>query len=491
MRPPHYTAAIATALRSLDYPHAMSLALQASHSAPEDPLPGYANGQVEEILARRPSTVWAYHTECRQVRTASSPREVAQRIVATLREQQEGVLQLSSSLFPDVDGYEANSASFSSSRVDPVPFVASLARDWLQDLEAAVNLLCAGRHYALARDYALPSRPDLVQEVYATARSTMEEAIEAIQEMAREYPRYTQVLCELWAKPAERIAGLAGLDATLHAALHPEEGREEISDSASVFTAASQYSMASMQSRVAYSTTSRATGSSTVSILSQVSDRSTALSTSTATTSFSIQGLDHALLSRGTVSQSLDAQGQSLTPAGGKRVHKRDASERRQKRIERSKSKGLCRDLFNTKGEQEACEGLWRLARTLPLAIDLVTELCTVMLTSTTPSDYVLACQCQQAIQALVRSMQSSAPPYAPAYPQAWLEGRQMGCVRGFQSAEAMLREWVQSGREVNEKDVATLAEQAQGSWFRICAQGIQAWFDRRMSVLQSSSQCW
>ena len=198
--------------------------------------------------------------------------------------------------------------------------------------------------------------------------------VQAAQDLLRELPRRQQQLLslieelqKLWADPEERIRQVSSTDAALMEELQgaagdgfgegetPGEG-----DTASEYSAMTQGTQQSILSiRSDRSDSSRRSGTSTVSVLSALSnltqqtDKSdaSAAARSSSSSSFSIKGLDHALLSRGEAAP-VDSSKQHRRE---QRIYKRDQSERRQKRIQRSKTKGASRDVWGLRREAALC----------------------------------------------------------------------------------------------------------------------------------------
>eukprot|EP01039_Chlorochromonas_danica_P010153 gene10153-11236_t len=493
MRPVHLQAAVETTLSQADYASAVHLATTYLPSL--QLLPSIAQDRKEKVRAAI-GRVLKLEEWRKQPLEDLTPLSLARRVMQTYQEQQQTLVDLSSEFITALaSSADQESSSAQQDEEEKVSFVASLAVTYLQDCEGAVSILCQGRKFIKAVEVAVQAgRKDLLDEVHSACRHCAEEAVDYIDEVQRLYQRHTQHLTDLWKTPSERLDAMAAVDTTLSAALKAEAGEEEeeaggimglarglVDDSLSEYSAATAYSQASVRSAVS------AMSSSTVSILSAVSDNKRSIAEEKdASTSFSIEGLDHSLLSRGKLS-SYEENSQAY---GNKKVHKRDQSERRKKRIERSKTKGYMKDVFGVKQELEACEELWKIATNLPALTSLLTELCTVLLSTQTWKDRRQAQRLQEKMEALIKTMQTVAPPYAPAYPFAWLQQRQMARVRSFQQPEALLTAVLarKSTLTVTAEELQEAAEVAAKSWYRLLAQQIQHWFQKKILALQTTS---
>lgn len=140
-----------------------------------------------------------------------------------------------------------------------------------------------------------------IAQVLSSARLAAEELKQSLAKRSRKSRRAAEELRQLWADPVQRLLQVAAAEGDLQALLAADGDKEgggggENHDWADT---ASEYSLVSLKSdRSQASKTSTSSGMSTVSVLSAAS-RSSAASTSTKSSSFSIVGLDHALLSRG------------------------------------------------------------------------------------------------------------------------------------------------------------------------------------------------
>jgi hypothetical protein len=273
-----------------------------------------------------------------------------------------------------------------------------------------------------------------------------------------------------------------------------------------------KYSTSSLLS----SASSIRSGTSTVSILSDISDKS-ALSVSaqshagSSVSTFSISGLEHGLLSRGSANSFL---GENRNANG--KVYKRDRTPRRQKRIERSKAKGTTKgDVWGIRREKELVSMLCMFVTSLRMIGKAVNELCEVLLMASAVSssneesglegDRILAIALTTAMQKLVKTMQTYTPPVAPAYPREWLNKRSMFAITFFQDPKQRLEEKLTkryygslatSNNNNNNNVMKTVKETAlldseveelmkSKTYWQIAKEGIQFWFDNKLVHLQ------
>ena len=299
-------------------------------------------------------------------------------------------------------------------------------------------------------------------------------------------PEIVSELGELWKNPVERMENVASTEADLQAELAEKDGdeaKEDVNDTSSEFSAATKYSTSSLLS----TTSSIRSGTSTVSILSDISDKTSATSQSTSSTAFSIEGLEHSLLSRGTANYSGENRN-----ANGK-VYKRDRTPRRQKRIERSKTKGNSKDVWGLRKEKELCLELWRYAQLKAIA-KAVNDLCELLLTTNSMEDHLLAVELTTNMQKLVKLVQAQSAPIAPAYPKEWLVKRAMTVVSHYQDPKQRLEaklnrrygSTAMSGaREIVITDLEMEEVTKSKTWWQIAKEGIEYWFNSKLLHLQ------
>jgi len=173
------------------------------------------------------------------------------------------------------------------------------------------------------------------------------------------HQKITAELKTLWADPALRLQQVSSTEMALSACLRGESV-VAVDDSKSDFTADSRYSQSSyVSSFSAYSTASDSSGTSTVSILSGASVHSRS------SQAFSVEGLDHSLLSRGKetgphpkkksqVDGGASAADESLDRKSAKKKHKSTREKRGEGRTE-------SRDVWGLRRELNLCDDLMRL----------------------------------------------------------------------------------------------------------------------------------
>lgn len=195
-------------------------------------------------------------------------------------------------------------------------------------------------------------------------------------------------------------------------------------DTKSEFTVISKQSGASYISS-ASRTSVRSSASSSVSILSNLSIGSTGGRSTASTSAFSIGGLDHALLSRGTVTG----------PGGSDIMEGKREPLRKYKRRQRKIGKGEGgRDLWGLRREAAVCAELWSIGQVASIArigkniCDILSLFC-----HGNNKDINLACDLQNSIDIYVKELQQNPPVVAPMYPPQWMEMRLMKAVGRYQ----------------------------------------------------------
>jgi hypothetical protein len=238
-------------------------------------------------------------------------------------------------------------------------------------------------------------------------------------------------LSVLWADPHARLVQVASTEPTLVAELNGghlnADGTVwkdvEGDDTKSEFSVVSRQSGASYVSTASRSSV-RSSASSSVSILSNLSIGSSGGKSLASTSAFSIDGLDHSLLSRGT------AKGPGGSDIGGKKE-----APRKYKRRQRKTCKGEGgRDLWGLRREAAVCAELWTLAQVSAIARS-AKDLCDVLslFALGDEGDISLACELQRSVDVYVKCLQSNPPPVAPLYPPQWMGIRQLVTVCRYQ----------------------------------------------------------
>eukprot|EP00599_Poterioochromonas_sp_BG-1_P016511 CAMPEP_0173165590 /NCGR_PEP_ID=MMETSP1105-20130129/21483_1 /TAXON_ID=2985 /ORGANISM="Ochromonas sp., Strain BG-1" /LENGTH=524 /DNA_ID=CAMNT_0014086619 /DNA_START=145 /DNA_END=1717 /DNA_ORIENTATION=+ len=365
---------------------------------------------------------------------------------------------------------------------------ARISIEYCQDVESAVSILTTAYHWTDAINTAIQhQRFDLLDEIFTGGRTAVKELIRYLNLKAQRLPEIISQLNEFWKNPIERIQNLVKEDTILQQALKQEQFNEEEYaekeegggnnndfETSSEFTAITKYSLQSIRSgrsnksskSLISNASSLLSGShSSVSILSQVSDKYSQSGGSWKNDggekSFSIQGLDHSLLSRGKLSD------ESYTAiSSGNTYYKRDLKPRQQKRIDKQKAKGTyydrtegeqgddssatsgeessyqrkqkyhqrkreqqqqsAKDPYETKKEHQLCEelleythlkGIILIANELIQLLQLATTSSTASFAS---SDRILLLDLMKSLQDLIELLQKQQLLYAPNYPMIW-----------------------------------------------------------------------
>jgi len=200
---------------------------------------------------------------------------------------------------------------------------------------------------------------------------------------------------------------------------------------------------------------------------------------------FHIEGIDHALLSRGKLSAAEQYELQKGGGGGGsgasrvgrgrgKAAQGYENEKQARKRERKQRAKGHGRDKRDELGvlhEGALCEELWAHAQTALLA-RCVHDLClTLMLLhgsghGSAVDDISLAASLQLRFDAFTLTLQRNPPPLAPLYPHAWLASRSMLSVRRYQEGSVV------------------------ASWWRVAAEGVALWRESlKMTVLARSEE--
>jgi hypothetical protein len=290
-------------------------------------------------------------------------------------------------------------------------------------------------------------------------------------------------LRKLWAAPEARLKAVVETEAALATLIERESKavREGLLESYAnmeqagadgrsvVFGGAddnrSEYSRATLRSYT--SEASIRSGMSTVSVLSNLSRFSSSGSAVSDRSSFSISGIEHALLSRGTASD------------GDKEMN----AKQRKRFVKHQKgNKGGAhggQDVHGLRGEIAACTELCKYCDVSVVAkavIDIISAL--VLLAECNGSDIANALSLQSAMNEYSSLVASNAPPTAPLYPVEWLIRKEMTFIRCFQEWPENI-EGVKTYGSVKNKTIAGLL------WWKIAAEGILEWRESRVDVLE------
>lgn len=356
---------------------------------------------------------------------------------------------------------------------------ARLAVDYLNDVEAAVSILSTAQHWQAAVAIAMKhQRTDLLEEIFTASRQAAVDLIAMLQQQKNRLPVLFTLLKELWTDPEKRIEAAAANDVSLQRALKAEMIEEDYqqqkemlaSDTASEFSSATRHSLFSLQS-----------GGSALSVLSARSSTSTTVGASSvagSSSAFSIEGIDHALLSRGramdpsqvplsTGSNNKKNRGEKKQAMLDRQQIRKQRSEERQRQTEPRE-----KDPLGLKKEAAACDELYSIVASLPTVTATVQELCTALAMA---EDRTLQRQVKVALQALreqlfsvqlvgegdgaAKATLAQNLLRAPLYPMAWLQHKDMLSVVPFQDTQQLVNERLKQRVEQGRDAVITTAD--------------------------------
>eukprot|EP01034_Spumella_vulgaris_P024576 gene24576-30941_t len=407
------------------------------------------------------------------------PQRIAQEIVSEFRENLE-----QGETFAGTASGEAEDHSAVQNADDKVVEAARLSIEYCDDAEGAVSILTTAQRWMRAMQVAIKfNRKDLQEEIKTAAVSTARELLKTLPKKSATLAALVTELSVIWKDPADRLQKVSTTDTALLDELNGVGNKDEAqtSDTASEYSAVTQQSMLSYRS----DTRSIRSGTSTLSILSEMSQQSAqsaAAQSTTPSTSFSIEGLDHSLLSRGKATKD-----PYHVNAGKKhaRSYKRDQTERGQKRIEKSKTRGAGRDVWGLRREIAICDELLTFAFVGQVA-NSVRDLCELLLVLGSSEELSLAAELQTAMNLYVKQLSASPPPIGPMYPAEWLEKRLMKSIMRYQDAEAMLLHQ-QEQRRLNGDVFRPVinTKPAVVSWWKLAADGIKEWQTIRSVVYE------
>lgn len=298
-----------------------------------------------------------------------------------------------------------------------------------------------------------------------------------------------KALQELWEHPDQRLKAVAAADPSV--LLRGEESHAAVDDSQSVYSAATEQSTFSDRSTTSRSSTR--SGSSAVSVLSNLS----ALSKDSqqqqridadneSKSHFQIAGLEHTLLSRGTVLNDEGGclGGRSSGKRRGEKAYKREQqAERKQKRMERSRSRG--KDSSGLLAETSLCEELLLVAQGLKALTESSTDMCEALQLLNECEDVHLASQLQSSTDRYMDLIQNNPAPVAPSYPKEWLALRNMSAVLYYQDASSSpsaaavsiaLSETVGTCDRQDAMRALNRAISGVDTWWDLAADGIKHW---------------
>lgn len=187
--------------------------------------------------------------------------------------------------------------------------------------------------------------------------------------LKRRSTRHLEILSELkvlWVDPDQRLQQVSSTETALSACLRGES-LTAIDDSKSDFTADSRYSHSSYVSNFSsFSTASDSSGTSSVSILSGASSQSKL------SQAFSVEGLDHSLLSRGKEVRKPHNDEDTSAKKAVKKKHKSTREKRGEGRTE-------AKDIWGLRRELNLCDDLMRLTNIADI-VETVRDICDALI---------------------------------------------------------------------------------------------------------------
>ncbi len=321
---------------------------------------------------------------------------------------------------------------------------SKLCLDYLDDTDGAVSILLMAHKWIEAINLALSrDRFDLLSDDVYTA--TVDAAKQLVRQIVKRGKSHLELVNELneniWKNREQRLQHVSTTEATLAAILNGEAGKtENVDDQGSEFTADTRYSQSSFVSNLSsqlsnsmMSAQSNISGLSTVSILSHNSSSTR----NTEDGEFSIKGLDHGLLSRGTG----DGTRKNVTLGGKKEKKEKKQRHRHSNRQQRGEGRSEGKDVWGLRNELNICDKLLGLAN-ISGVCKSVARLCRALFilsdeSGPNPNDCKLtAFQLQKAMDEYVSILENKICSSAPSYPFEWLQKRNMTNIRHFQAPE-------------------------------------------------------
>ena len=331
-----------------------------------------------------------------------------------------------------------------SEEVDFPMEASKLCLSYLDDTDGAVSILLMSHKWIEAINLAINrNRFDLLSDDIYTA--TTDAAKQLSKQIMKRGKLHLELVTELsenvWKDRELRLQNVSTTEVTLAAILNGEsEKTENVDDQGSEFTADTRYSQSSFVSNLSsqlsnsmMSAQSNASGLSTVSILSH----NTTSVCNTEDGDFSIKGLDHGLLSRGTG----DGSRKNVTLGGKKEKKEKKQRHRNSNRQQRGEGRSEGKDVWGLRNELNVCDKLLQLVnvRGVSRAVERLAQALLVLSennVSNANDCALLASQLQEAMDEYVSILESKFCSIAPSYPFEWLKKRNMTVIRHFQSPE-------------------------------------------------------
>lgn len=347
--------------------------------------------------------------------------------------------------------------------------IATLCLEYFNDIEGAVTILLLAKAWRAAAHMASRHRRSdlLTEDVGGALRFEAKAMIRLLPERTAKQTELVEKLNDLWRDPATRLEAVSGVDAGLLAALRGEE--EAAEDTRSDFGGGmSVYSNLSLASNMS-NLSSASSASNTLSMLSDsLMSQTSAMSQASgvgyyssrkpSSSSFSVVGLEHNLLSRG----NGDSSDMGDSNDGEFHPHETNKQKRLRKKKEmKGRKQTRERDVFGLKSEASMSKELYELGDVSSVATS-VSTVCSVLLLVGGAENQLLACQLQASMDAYTSTIAAQTAPSAPLYPLEWLRRREMEEVRWFQASP--------------ENANPLLTHVAEGVWWRRSVRGLALW---------------
>jgi hypothetical protein len=319
-------------------------------------------------------------------------------------------------------------------------------------------------------------------QIGSSIRAASKECLHSLRRRERRHTELVDYLRKVWATPVDRVRAVAESDPALASIIAKEKlpaGSRNVADAAAARASAadhvggvsladdtrSEFSRATMRSYV--SDASIRSGMSTVSVLSNLSHLSNASSAVSDSSSFSIRGIEHAVLSRGGLSDS----GKSMNQKQKKR------HEKHQKGNKGGAHGGM--DIHNLKGENSAATELCQYCD-LSVVANAVADIrdALLLLGGASSADVASAMTLEKQMNEYCNFVANNPPPSAPLYPVDWLRRKSMNFLRCFQEWPKISGDSVVTLGDVNNKESTELL------WWKVAAAGIIHWRKLTCEVL-------
>lgn len=435
-----------------------------------------------------------------------TPEELANRIINAYKSELIVSADIIDSVSPD-DEAEAETASTSAAKHTKALDVAHMCLDYRDgDMEGAISVLLKSQELLYAAQLASRKRrlDLLTDDVSRASRRAAYEFVENLKRYEEKLLLLVSDLKGLWEDPDKRLAEVREKDEKLARELEWLEGGGDADeydpDSAldgDVDDSKSEFSMASMRSDLSFvsgassilselsnsSQGSRVSKSSrtsaAVSVLSELKlEKKSALGSAGAGTgagsSFSVKGMEHSLLSRGSGKDDPNAfkkKDRAKKNQMKREKYYQDSGQPLTSKQLRRKNRGegisnRNRDTLGLGKELLACSGLWKHIQVGALA-KRCSELCKVLVLLGTAQDMMLAARVQHSMDTYADAVRNNPAPLAPSYPRKWLAKKDMSILRRYQDIDIT----------TDSPAASTMGKGVPSSLWKVAADGISQWY--------------